>query len=597
MSIQGLTMAIGQKGITFLTDNLISGAAVKKLQDLTPADNSVKVPNFSKSGVGYGSDYSDFVISLSNGRMNGFAPAFSSVVQAGGGTPAGNDFTMTLTAPAFSVTYDWSEHYSKYTCIDTGDMAFPACDTTHPTSNYTYTPSFSGMTVTVPITMAYNSGSNTYSFTVSSARGTAHGPKANIPGKSAVNGETSDGCFKTKVSDATSNSVSSIDFDAAVGQILNGMLKAIDANPSLGDGIAFNYAVGPSLIGFNQGDGVTIGATGVASYNGTAYSGPNPPTLPIPAVPVDSDDHFMNIYVSDWSINGLSWAYFEAGKLSITLQPSDLPNPDALKAATYAAFEPAFKQYGNVALSAQIAALGAPVTVFQEVWLFTTAVMDLLKTQLPASVYGQLAAFSGDAYVSQNALETALSDTGIDKQYFATIESASQQKGKVTTQKMQFEILVENGANPLPNLVFELDRTDVMTDLLLGTTASNAQSMMFKFTNVSNTVTFKSTTIPGFSKQTFGSFVWPVVGESAYAAAMTGMGQRGVAIPIAQGFSFLLTASTLSIQDGYISISTQLEFKPSLLHPQLRALVYSIAHRVDERTGRVTAHPLPIAAE
>lgn len=594
MSIQGVTLAIGKKGIEFFSQSLLSGAAVKKLQNLTPPPNTIDIPDFTQAGFGYFSSYSQFKIQLSNGRLNGFNPSYSSVTQGSGGTPAGNQFQLVLSAGAFSATYDWRETYEDYTCFSTPG-SFPSCNTSYPDDTFSYNPGFGGMTVTVPTEFVYNAATNTYSFNVTAATGVASGATANIPGKSAVNGQTSAGCFSTKVSDATAAAISSIDFKTPISQILSGVLKSIDGNTDLGNGIKFNYALGPDGLGFPNADGVTVGTTGVASYNGQAYTGGTPPVLPIPAVPADSDDQFMNIYVSDWAINGLSWAYFNAGLLNLTVTPSDLPNPSALKAATYAAYEPAFAQYGNVALTAQITPLGPPVTAFQQVWLFTTDAMNLLQSQLPASVYQQLMAFSGNAYASQSKLESDMTDTGISNQYFATIESAVSQKGKVTTQSMQFEIYVENGATPRPNLIFDLQRTDVMTDLSLGTTSTNAQSMMFSFANANNAVTFQSTTIPRFSKQNFGTILWPVAGESAYATAMQGMGQRGVAIPIAQGFSFLLTQSTLSIQDGYISISSQLEFKPSQLPVALRGVVHTLVNRRDEETGEMRVYA--IAAE
>ncbi|TCK28605.1 LBP/BPI/CETP family protein [Ancylobacter aquaticus] len=595
MTVQGVTLAIGKKGIEFFSQSLVSGAAVKKLQNLTPPSNTINIPDFMDVGFGYMSSYSNFKIQLSNGRLNGFNPSYSSVAQGSGGTPAGNQFQLILSAGGFSATFDWRETYEKYTCFNSGDMVPPSCNTTYPDKSFSYNPGFGGMTVTVPTEFVYNATTNTYSFNVTAATGAASGPVANIPGGSAVNGQTSAGCFSTKVSDATASAISNIDFKTPISQILSGVLKSIDGNTDLGNGIKFNYALGPGGLGFPNARGVTVGTTGVASYGSEIYAGDKPPVLPIPAVPADSDDHFMNIYVSDWSINGLSWAYFKAGLLNLTLTPSDLPNPSALKAATYAAYEPAFKQYGNVALTALISPLDAPVTTFQQVWLFTTAAMTLLQSQLPASVYQMLMAFSGNAYASLSTLESAMTDTQIPPQYFATIENAVSQKGKVTNQTMELQILVENGATPRPNLVFDLQRTDIMTDLSLGTTATNAQSMMFSFANASNQVTFKSTTIPGFSKKNFGDFVWPVVGESSYATAMQGMGQRGVAIPIAQGFSFLLTHSTLSVQEGYISIATQLEFKPAQLPMAVRGLVHTLVHKRDDETGLMRVYA--IAAE
>ncbi|MBO0902173.1 hypothetical protein [Jiella sonneratiae] len=581
--VQALTMAIGKKGVSFFAEQLVSGIAVQQLKSLTPPNNTIDVGSFMVVGFGYSSSYSNFKIALTNGRLNNFSPAFSSATQTGGGDPAGSVFDLVLNANNFSATFDWRETYYVYSCYSGGD--FPVCNGSNGDSTYTYTPGFGSLTVTVPCKFQYDASSNSYEIVAQAASATTGNVSANIPSKSAVNGQESDGCFKTKVSDSTQSTITSIDFATPINNVFSGLLRTIPGSGDLGDKIRFDFELASSGLAFPGSDGITIGVTGVAEYDGTAYDGPNPPTLPIPAVPTDADDHYLNVYVSDWSINGLNWAYFKAGKLNLTLDPSDLPNPSALKAQTYATYEPAFKQYGNVALQARITPQAAPVSSFQTVYIFTSEAMALLQKQVPASVYTLLQGFSGDAYTAANTLEQALAATGIDSQYFGTIETATKQNGMVANQTMTFELLVENGANPLPNLVFNVVRSDVMTDLTLGVTSSNAQSMQFSFANVSNTATFVSTTIPGFNKDAFGSFVWPVVGETAYATALNELGQTGVAIPIAQGFSFLLTDSVLSVQDGYVSISTQLEFKPEQLPSAIRQNVYVLRQRPDPLTG------------
>lgn len=586
--VQALTMAIGKKGIDFFANSLVSGVAVNQLKKLAPPNNAISVKNFSVFGFGYSSSYSNFKINLTNGRMNNFSPDYNGVTQTGGGNPAGSIFDLKLKASNFSTTFDWRETYDEYTCYSGGD--FPVCNSSKGDSTYTYQPTFSSMDVTVPCKFEYLSSNNTYQIVVQASSGNSKVAAANIPSKSAINSQESDGCFSRKVSESTSNTISSIDFATPINSILNGVLRTIPASTDLGDKIKFDYALADAGLAFPNAKGVTIGATGVASFDGTKYQGPNPPTLPIPAVPTDEDEHYMNIYVSDWAINGLNWAYYSAGKLNLSLDPSDIPNPSALKAQTYASYEPAFKQYGNVALHANITPKQAPVTAFQNVYIFSTQAMELLQKQLPATVYQSLSGFSGDAYTSIATLEAALKATNIDQQYYGTIEKATQQKGMITSQKMTFELQVENGANPLPNVIFQVDREDVMVDLVLGTTASKAQSLQFSFINVSNTATFISTTIPGFNREAFGTFVWPVVGESNYAEAMIRMGKTGVAIPIAQGFSFLLTDSILSIQDGYVSISTQLEFKVENLQSEVRQKVFLLMQKANLLTGRLETH-------
>ncbi|MGD1879216.1 MAG: hypothetical protein ACFB13_17145 [Kiloniellaceae bacterium] len=577
--VQALTMAIGKKGIDFFAESLVGGIAVEKLKKLAPPNHTIDVPDFSVV-VPYVSDYySKFKIKLTNGRFNNFNPDFSSVEQTSKGKPAGSVFDLKVSAKNFTATFDWLETYYELMCSQ------GYCSGGNNKGNYTYSPGFGELKVAISCAFQYSQSSNTYQIVAESTKATPENISANIPSRSAINGQESDGCFKTKVSDGTKDTLSSIDFATPMNSVFTGVLRSLPDSGDLGSGIRYDYKLADAGLAFPASDGVTIGVTGVAQYDGTAYAGPNPPTLPIPAVPTDADAHYMNVYVSDWSINGLNWAYFKAGKLDLDLQPSDLPNPAALKAATYAAYEPAFKQYGNVALEAKIVPKEAPITVFQKVYIFTSEAMEMLKAQLPADQYAKLTAFSGEAYTEKAALEASLSETGIDSQYFGTIESATLQSGMVTTQVMNFTILVQNGAPTLPNIIFDVSRTDVMTDLGLGVTASKAQSMTFLFANVSNSATFVSTTIPGFNKDAFGTFVWPVVGENAYATAMDKLGPTGVAIPIARGFSFLLTDSTLSIQDGYVSISTQLEFKPEDLPAEVRQLVFVLQRRPDPRTG------------
>lgn len=570
--MQAISIAIGKQGINFFTSQLIAGVAISKLDTLTPPDNLIEVPNFSGGGVGSGHDYSNVKIYLTNGSMSNFHPAFQQVVQTNDGTPAGNSFTLSLVATNFTANYSWKETYHDvyhYHCGQDVCTSSRDCSDT-----YSYSPNFGSMTVTLNLAFNYQTPTNTYTIDVltPTPAPVTSNVTPNIPSRSILNDQVSDGCFSRKVADSTAASVSKIDFATPINEMFPPLLESIPASGDLGHGITFDFALGDSGLAFptnNKGnhDGVTIGVTGVASYKGTRYSGPGAPSLPIPAVPADDDPNHLNVYVSDWAVNGLNWAYYEAGLLNLSLMPEDIPNPAALKTETYAAYIPQFKAYGKRAMQANISPLQAPVTAFQQVFMFTPDAMAALKTQLPDPVYQSMLVFGGDGYVSQADLEAALVTNGIPESYFKTIENATKAAGMVTGQTMKFTLIVQYPEQGNPQLVFDVTRKDIMTGLKLGISkgSSLAQSMQFSFLNACNKATFVSTTIPGFNKELFGDMIWPVVGEGEYAETMQAMGEAGVAIPIMQGFQFLFDHAELSIQDGYVSIGAQVVFKPTQL--------------------------------
>ncbi|MDQ5823372.1 MAG: hypothetical protein M3441_04060, partial [Chloroflexota bacterium] len=281
---------------------------------------------------------------------------------------------------------------------------------------------------------------------------------------------------------------------------------------------------------------------------------------PLPVPPVPTDQHHLQTYVSDYEINALHWAYFMAGLLNVTVNPSDLPDPDVLKVKTYVAMIPAFKPYASFAMQAHIVPKQPPTVTSQQVYIFTTAAMSLLQQQLPASVYQQITGLSGNAYVAQADLETDLAGAGVAQDYYATIEKATLASGMAVAHDLQFSLTIQNGAPQQPNLVFDLVRTDILQNLGLGISGT-AQTLQYGFTRVTYAATFVSTTVPGFDKTNFGDLIWPVVGEPNYDETLQEMGETGVPLPIMSGFQFLFDQAQLSIQEGYVSILANVELK------------------------------------
>ena len=140
------------------------------------------------------------------------------------------------------------------------------------------------------------------------------------------------------------------------------------------------------------------------------------------------------------------------------------------------------------------------------------------------------------------------------------VENAAGSMGMVVNQTMELTLTIQTGSNPQPNIVFTVQRQDCMQDLSLGQTTNGAgrtiQTLGYTFVNISNVATFVSTTVPGFDDADFATSIWPTVGEPNYDNAMQAMGKQGVALPIMQGFGFTMTNAVLSIQNGYVSILT-----------------------------------------
>ncbi len=487
------------------------------------------------------------------------------------GDPEGSEFKLTLDAENFDAKYTWVEDYHQVEVVyELGSQQI--ISDKH--DEFPYSPHYGKLAVDMTLPFTYNSTDNTYNINVRSVEATPSDVDHNgTPQGSVLNVQGN--CFSDQVADITNDAISAIDFGPAIETALDGTLSTI---PDSGDldpdnGISFDFALGKDGLAFPSCNGIQIAVTGVASYEDVAYDGPNKPTLPIPAVPADNSEDHINIYVSDWAINGLNWAYCSAGLLDLTLHPEDLPNPDVLKTDTYADMVPSFKQYGRTAMTAYITPQEAPFTEFQTVYLFTSEVMTELEDALPQEVYRKLDGYRGDGFVSEEDLFEELTTIHIDEQYFQTIAEIAQQRGMVTTQNVLFQLDIETGEDVVPNLIFDLVRTDIMTNLELGIAPeSDAQTMQFGFTNASSEATFRSSTVPGFEEEGFGVFIWPVVGETKYAETMVAMGKTGVPIPIAEGFQFLFSDARLNIEEGYVSISSKVEFKPESLPPHVAKL-------------------------
>lgn len=557
--MQTITVAVGSKGITTFARHLIAGQLVTQLSGIAPPDRRLPIPDIRVSGPGWSNTFTGIMINLSHGSLAGFAPAFQSVSQVSDGS-----FSLLLTAGPFTAGYSWHEEDDdENSCYGEGGSY---CHTDHERSDYAYAPAFGGLNATFGLAFSYDGAAAAYRLAVTSSTAAPTSTTANIPARSVIQNEESH-CFSSNVSDATAAAISAIDFAGPVAAVCNSLFATIPASGHLTAGIVHDYRVGDSGLAFPTGGGVTVGVTGAVTCEGIAYPGAVPPPLPVPPPPSGSDQHDVQVYLSGYEVNALHWAYFQAGLLNVTVRPDDLTDPDVLKVKTYAVIA-ALKPYTAFAMTAQVNPTAAPVVNFQDVWIFTTAVMATLQQQLPSTVYAAITGLEGNAYVSAAALESDLAAAGVPTSYVTVVQTAAKSTGMGVHQDLEFTLTIENGAVTPPVIIFDISRDDVLQNLGLGRSGT-AQTMTYAFTRCRSTATFVTSTVPGFPGGDFGDWIWPVAGEPGYDDTLTNLGKTGVPLPIMQGFTFRFDNAVLSVQEGYVSILADVDLDTQELRRSL----------------------------
>jgi hypothetical protein len=555
--MQAMTLSIGQAGINFFAQTLVANQLLQALKGLKLANSSPSIPDFYSYGFGYNCSFSKIKINLTNGTVSGFSPTYQGVQQQNTGNPAGSQFALSLAASNFTANYSWVESYHEYCCYSGGQ--FPYCHGDDNNGNYAYAPGIGNLAVTVLTAFQYAQSTNTWTISTVNTMAVTSNVSANIPSRSVVQNEDTS-CFSSHVSDATAASISSIDFATPINAIIPPLLKSIPASGDLGNGIVFEWELGDAGLTFPNAKGISIGITGRVSYRGTYYQGTPPSALPVPPVPAPADAHYLQTYVSDYEVNALQWAYYQAGLLNATATPGTIPDPNALKVKTYVAFIKQLEPYKAYSMRADIKPQAAPVSAFQMVWQFTQANIDNLKSQLPIAVWTTLNNnMIGNAYISKQTLETDLQSNDIGQAYYATIENGTSAMGMVDTQNIQMVLTILTPSDPQPTITFNVSRTDILTNLALGI-AGNAQTMQFGFLELESAATFVSSTIPNFPGGQM-AMIWATVGDPNYTQVIADMGKTGVPLPIMSGFQFLFSQAALSIQSGFVSIKAQVQYK------------------------------------
>lgn len=563
--MQAITIAIGKTGINFFSEQYLKKALLDLLGKMNPPDLPVAVPDFTHvvildiDYITY--RYSNIVIQLSQGAFSQFAPAYNSVTQSimadGRNTPV---FTLNFSAGPFGVAYNWEESYVQE--IDDEFTPQGHGRISQVTKGFNYTENFQAMDISVPVQFAFDTQKNEWTFSVPLSSAVTKGAVSNIPHGSVLH-QNDAPCQTNNLLVATQAALDALNFSTATQTILTGIVQTIPGSGNLGNSITYDFSVGDSGILFPNDDGIQIGVKGGASYQDQAFPGNTAVSLPLPTPLTDADSHHLNLFVSDTEIEALCWCFFKAGKLNLSVGPNDLPNPSALDVSQYTALEPALKPYAAFVMQAQIDQNTAPTTNFQAVWQFGQSVMNQLKTALPASVFQQIQSLQGNIYASQTVLEAALQAAGVGGDWFATIEKAAAENALVLAQDITMTLTIQNDQPVLPNIVFQVQRTDLLDGLQLGVGANQRQTLQFGFANVGSSASFVSSNIPGFNGVVFESAVWPLLAESQYMQTLKALGQTGVPLPIMEGFRFDFANAQLSVEENYVSILANVLYQAS----------------------------------
>jgi hypothetical protein len=159
-----------------------------------------------------------------------------------------------------------------------------------------------------------------------------------------------------------------------------------------------------------------------------------------------------------------------------------------------------------------------------------------------------------------NALGQATAD-----QYKSAIEQAAIAVGAVVKHTIKVVLNVVSQGVTTPVITFNVNETDVLQQFGLGVSASGtAQTLKFVFQLMSSltTATFVSSTISSITSGNFTD-LWNFVLQPMYANQLTAMGQAGVPLPRINGFDFLFNNATITLQPGYASVLTNVQYTGS----------------------------------
>jgi len=563
--MQAISVAVSPTGLDYLLGTLLGDQIAQALeQNLIPPDYSTTFPTWSVPHIQSSVQYTNYTLSLGNGRFTDFTPVLNSYTQDG------QNFTITMVATNPVVDYTWNENGTMETYI----RGIPEGPCSIGPTNWPYTIVFATFTVTATFALAFTNGA--YQVTYVSSTCDPGSPDPNIPSGSVLNTQQLADCgFSTRISDATVQQLETIDFGASVAAALQPVLASIPGTGVLGD-VTFDFAPGDSPLTFPAGGGLQVGVTGLVEYNGTAYDGTPPAGLALPPVPGGSPAPHVQYSVQDYEFNALFWGENQAGSLTANLTAGDLSDPQALETNTYGGttLNALCAEYPDAVMTATLSATAAPSVSFQTTYEITAANLLQIQTALGPTVWNAVGASLGtlttSVFATQQGFEAALELANSElPAYEATIEQYAAQPGVVLTQAVKCTLNVLQSGSPTPVLTFDVAQTFVMQSPALGV-AGTTQTLQFAFAlprDSNATATFVWSSIAGIDNGDFG-YVWGAL-TPQWNDVLTAVGTTGVPLPRIQGYNFVFELAQIAIvaatatADGYATVTANVQYESS----------------------------------
>lgn len=569
MSLQGLTIAMSLSGIKYLFQTSLQPSIASALQNMTlPAPNigfpsPLQITYGDTNAVPYppvgGGDFYWAVngnVNLTNGRLSNFRPTFKDITQGADG-----EFTVKMLAENLVVDYDWNESYGVQKCYEYGRPGGQSrCDDLGSRHNACpYTMGMGSWSIDIVFKLQYSA--NRWQLALVSTNSTTANLSPNIPPCSIISKTGANSCATPAIVTHTEDALKNIAFGDAVNGALTPVFQTIPQSGQITSDIAFDFSMGPSRITFPNNSGLATGVVGTATWQGHVYPGTDPPQLKLPQVPTD---HHLNYLISDYSVNALFWAFFKAGLLeTVATQENTGGNASPLKTGTFQSspLQIIYTKYPKAPMTANIKANTTPTVAIQQVYEPTAVALSRAQPPLPAPILAKLVeTLAANVYVSepeffadlQNTLGEADADT-----YKTAIEHASLSFAAVVTHKNRVVMNVLWLGITIPVLTLDVCETDTLDAFVLAHSGTT-QTLQFVPSVIPSLTTakFVSSPLHGIDWVNGFTYIYNFALQPVFAQVATAVGKAGVALPRIKGFNFIFDRATISLEQGYANVLT-----------------------------------------
>mgnify|MGYP000198917851 CR=1 FL=1 len=479
--MQAITLSISQKGIEYLADKIISSAAIKFLDEMSPPDINIAVDAFSPPP-----DMSGYYIfrtvniHLSKGQLSRYKAVFEGIKLLKVSSGVGAKFDLCFSIKDFSAHYQWLESYHLFWKMTrSGAHKNQVTDKGERLNRYNFSPLFSSLNINAVLKFSYRPPSQSYELEEDAIVGKANTSRHNIPQDSILQVQPRL-CFNDEVKSATTKMIEALGFGTYLCTLFNKTFSSIPRSGRLSEDMIFDFSFANELAGtslrYQQDDsgdakGLTLGMSGGMQWvdkTGQAHTYEEaPPNVPNPPIPSDDDIFPVNIYISNYGINASLWAYYKSGRFNATLRPEDLKTPQLLHSNTYENIAPLFHYHRRIDMNFDIQPMEAPTTRFRQVFTFSAETMVLLEKKLPADTFDKLQALSGQTLLDLESLSHVLKDSHLNTQQIAMVKDFSTATGLILSHTINFTITMLDDNTSHHKIDYEIELCACITDFTL----------------------------------------------------------------------------------------------------------------------------------